>query len=360
MKPIVKLREFMEKQGYEGVLLRKRSNFSWLTEGRKNHIVLSDPLGVCDLLVFQDTVYMITNKMEEKRLAEEEAELFSFPVEVKSVDWTESTDSLILPLIKGKNVVADVPYAWLKTIDTELISVRSALSGAEMDRYRQVCRDAATALETTCRRLKPGMQETEIAAMLNSEAISRDLIVHVGLVATDERIYRYRHPIPTSKKLEKHAMLVICAERGGLVANATRFVYFGKLSESLEENKQKLARIDLAMNLATVPGKKMGDVIKAGMEEYRNAGFPEDWRLLHQGGLTGYATREFLATPESAEEIQIHQAFAWNPALPGIKSEDTILVTENGIEFMTHTGDWPYIRLESGRNIYHRPDILCR
>jgi hypothetical protein len=34
-------------------------------------------------------------------------------------------------------------------------------------------------------------------------------------------------------------------------------------------------------------------------------------------------------------------AFAWNPTIQGAKSEDTVLVTENGFEVLTATGEWP-------------------
>ncbi|MEW6698257.1 MAG: hypothetical protein ACOY35_01135 [Bacillota bacterium] len=65
----------------------------------------------------------------------------------------------------------------------------------------------------------------------------------------------------------------------------------------------------------------------------------DDWRFLHQGGLTGYAPREYLATMFSECIVQENQAFAWNPAIYGIKSEDTILVGVNENKFLTHTGN---------------------
>jgi hypothetical protein len=34
-------------------------------------------------------------------------------------------------------------------------------------------------------------------------------------------------------------------------------------------------------------------------------------------------------------------AYAWNPTVQGSKSEDTYLVTADGVENLTATGDWP-------------------
>jgi Xaa-Pro dipeptidase len=360
LKPIEKIKEYLVKNNFDAVLLRQRNSFSWLTEGKKNHIVLSDPNGVSDWLIFQDKNYLITNKMEERRVVEEECSNLSFPFEVRSVEWTESTDSLIEELTHEKRVVSDVNYQHFVNKEEELVLVRSVLSEDEISRYRTLCQDAAAIIERTCREIEPGMTELEIASVINKKAVANDIIVQVALVATDERIYKYRHPIPTKKQLDQHAMLVLCGERGGLVANVTRLVYFGELPADIRENKQKLARIDVSMNAATRPGAVAGEVIQRGIEQYEQAGFPDDWKLLHQGGLTGYNSREFLATPTSENVILENQAYAWNPALPGVKSEDTILVERDGIEFLTQTGDWEYITVEMGGRIYQRPDILIR
>lgn len=153
-------------------------------------------------------------------------------------------------------------------------------------------------------------------------------------------------------------MVVLCAERWGLVANVTRFVHFGPLPDVVRENRQKLAQIDLVMNLATRPDTLIQEVVRRGIRTYEALGFGDDWRYLHLGGPTGYAAREFLATPTCEGQVQLHQAFAWNPAVRGIKSEDTILVGADGNEFLTHTGDWPYISLEWDGQIYQRPDVM--
>ncbi|KON87826.1 hypothetical protein AF332_13965 [Sporosarcina globispora] len=360
MQPINKIKNYLEKSGYDGILLRKRNNFSWLTEGRKNHIVLCEPSGIADWLILKDKNYLITNKMEERRVLEEECWNLSFEFDVCTTEWYESAEDIINELTAGKNVVSDHPFQDWKIADKDLSAIRSVLSDNEIKFYRGVCEDTASILEQTCRELKQGMTELEICGLLFKKALERDLNVQVALAASDERIYKYRHPLPTDKKLDKFIMIVVCAERGGLVANATRFVHFGPLPPDLIVNKEKLARIDAVMNANTVPGKRISSIIKEGIKQYGLAGFPEDWKLLHQGGLTGYSSREYLATPASSEIVMANQAYAWNPALPGIKSEDTILVQPNGIEFLTETKTWNYLEVKYGETSYLRPDILVR
>jgi Xaa-Pro dipeptidase len=353
-----KLRNWLEAKNIDGILLRKRNNFSWITQGKVNHIVNTIDGGVADLLFLKDKKYCITSKMESRRIMEEE--LAGLGYELIEAEWYESTDSKIIELIKNKKVVADTPILGLDEVSSEMADIRSQLNEHEIVKYIWLSQKAAKALEELMYEIKPGMTEHEIAANLAAKVMVDGINPQVILVATDERIFNYRHPIPTGKKLDKYAMVVICAEKWGLVTNVTRFVHFGELPTLIDENKRKLAFIDITMNMSTRPGLKISEVFQRGLDAYKEVGYPEDWRLLHQGGLTGYAPREFLASLETNAIIQLNQAFAWNPAIRGIKSEDTLLVTEDENKFITHTGEWVYIDIDYKGRIYQRPDILIR
>lgn len=106
---------------------------------------------------------------------------------------------------------------------------------------------------------------------------------------------------------------------------------------------------------ATVPGATLGDVLRAAQAAYEKYGFADEWTQHHQGGPTGYLTREERATPESKTIIRLNQAFAWNPTIAGTKSEGTTLLTEQGPEVITVTGDWPIVVFEG----IPRCDILA-
>lgn len=358
MNPESKLRIWLEQQGFDGILLSKRSNFSWVTLGRVNHIVNTTEFGVADLLIFKDKQFCITTKMESRRIMEEELDGLEY--ELAESEWYEGTEGAITKLCDGKKICSDHARPGMTDVSPALILLRSKLSALEIERYTKLCQQAAASVEQLCSQILPGMTEFEIASGLASKVILQGINPQVILVATDDRIFKYKHPIPTFKKMDRYAMVVLCAEKWGLVSNATRFVHFGKLPAIIDENKRKLAKIDTIMNHDTRPGIKVGDVLKNGIQAYKDAGYPNDWRYLHQGGLTGYASREYLATTSSEDIVQENQAFAWNPAIYGIKSEDTVLVEANENKFLTHTGNWVYINVEHNDRVYRRPDILIR
>ncbi|MGH3144911.1 MAG: M24 family metallopeptidase, partial [Rubrobacter sp.] len=155
------------------------------------------------------------------------------------------------------------------------------------------------------------------------------LFSSVLLAAANGRIAGYRHPIPHGNRIERRAMLVVSAERGGLYANLTRMVHFEEPDGELTRRQRACEEILRRMREeATRPGRILAEAFEDCQRFYAEAGFPEEWRLHHQGGTTGYASREIIATPQTRQEIAIGQAFAWNPSITGAKAEETFMLTE--------------------------------
>jgi Xaa-Pro aminopeptidase len=144
-------------------------------------------------------------------------------------------------------------------------------------------------------------------------------------------------------------MLVACARRHGLIANLTRFVSFGALTPP---EYDRLLAVEAAFLDATVPGARVGDVFAAGVAAYGD----DEWTLHHQGGPTGYESRDYLATHDSDALVVENQAFAWNPSVPSLKVEDTVLATSSGLEVLTVDARWPTTTV-NGRE---RPNLLPR
>ena len=153
-------------------------------------------------------------------------------------------------------------------------------------------------------------------------------------------------------------MVVVCAERDGLIVSITRFVYFGLLPQEFREKLFAVAKVDASFIINTRPAKRVADIFQDAIGTYEKVGYPGEWKLHHQGGAAGYESRDYIATPDSLQIVQPNQAFAWNPSVKGVKSEDTILVTEKGYEIITDDPDWPKVEVEYNGEKISLPSIL--
>jgi antitoxin VapB len=353
-----RIRTLLARLHLDAILLRQTGNFAWVTCGADSHINTADSLGVASLLITPSGHFVITNNIEADRLMHEaglEAQGWEFQVS----PWFGDTDR-ISELSGRIKLGADTCLPNALDLSAEIVSLRSALTPEEDQRFRNLGKACAHGMRNAIDSVHPGMTEFEIAADLYHAVEGEGVQATVVLVATDERIFSYRHPLPTAKQLQKYAMLVLCGRKDGLVCSLTRLVHFGPLPAELRRKAEAVARIDAGMIAATRPNKTIGDVFRKAQELYAATGFPEEWQLHHQGGSAGYAPREVTATPASVQPILVGQAFAWNPSITGTKSEDTILIGRDQNEIITEMSDWPAIDVQVGDHTIKRPAIFER
>jgi antitoxin VapB len=274
------------------------------------------------------------------------------------VDPWHGPAAALAALTNGLHLAADTAHPGAADVGDALDRLRLTLTPAEGERFRGLGRICAAAIDAAIRQARPGMTEYQIAGSLATETLARGALPIVNLIATDERIFRYRHPLPTAKKLERYAMLVLCGRQYGLVCSITRLVHFGSLPEELRRKELACARVDATMIGRTRPGAVIGDIFQATVDAYAAEGFPGEWQLHHQGGPAGYNPREFVATPGMTEVVRIGQVYAWNPSITGIKSEDTILVAAIGNEVLTAIDSWPRLSVEVDGQLWERPAVL--
>ena len=353
---------FLQRGGLGGVLLGTRHNFSWLTGGGQDFVNQASDVGVAALLVTPEHICCFCANIEAERIADEEVGRLG--IEVVGYPWwaPEQLGRLLAERVDPASVAADVRSAGVPAAVQPLPAgfdrLRWQLTEAEVERYRQVAAIVGRELEAACRSARVGLAEHEIAAELTSRLAREGVRTPVALVAADERVRRYRHPIPTDNRLKRYFMLVACGEKRGLICSASRLVHFGPPPDELVAKHRAVCRIDGRMIGATRPGVTLGAVFAEAQAAYTEAGCPDEWRLHHQGGPTGYLSRDAKATPDSDVEVLENQAFAWNPSITGTKSEDTVLVTAEGNELLTATGQWPALEIDVASVTYPRPDIL--
>jgi len=331
--------DLLDKHQVDGLLLRRVSSFAWATCGASSYINTAATEGGASLLITREKRYLLTNNIEAPRL-EQEFSLAEGGWEFRVSPWTEPQREFN-KLMEGMSLAADVAFPSAVDVSSEVARLRSSLTQGEGERFRQLGCLCAEAMASALQAVRPGMSEYEIAAALGKEVQARGAQPIVNLIATDERIYRYRHPLPTDKKLEKYAMLVLCGRKWGLVCSITRLIHFGQLPAELQQRILATAQVNAALIEATRPRRALGEIFAHEQQVYLKQGYPDEWQKHHQGGIAGYEPREFLALPGSQETVAEGQAFAWNPSITGAKLEDTILVGATGNEILTLTPSLP-------------------
>ena len=358
---VERVTRFAHTHGLAGVLLSRQANFSWLTGGQSNRIDASVDSGAGALLVTsRGERFVIANNIEMPRLRGEALREFGFePVEYP---WPVEQSDSAAPLKAAQRVVhgdigVDAAAPGASDVAALLPSLQTPLTDPELQRYRALGREAASALEQLCRSLRPGVSESAIAAQVNSVVAMTGARAIVTLVAADERIAAFRHPLPTERVWTQHLLIGLCAERHGLVVALSRIVAAGDAAR-LKQLTEATASVFAALLAATQPGVTGAQLFTTAANAYRNVGHQGQHALHHQGGAIGYRSRDWLAHSGSAEVAQNRQAFAWNPSITGTKVEDTALLVDGHLELITSTGGWPSIDAAISDHHYLAPGIL--
>jgi antitoxin VapB len=330
-----RIKALLEAKGLDAVVLKKGANVAWIIGGRA-HIPTTLELSCMDVVVYQDRIVVVTNKIEAPRLKAEE---LSGDEEIIIVNWFEGREA---QLPKGDRIGVDGAENDRINLQSEIETLRRALNDYEINRLKEIGADAAAALGEAMLDINPDMSEVEVAGEIAEELWERNLEPVVLLVAGESRIKKFRHPLPTITEIGVTAMGVICARRKGLIASVTRIVHFGEIPAAMNERYQRLLNVEAAFLDGTKVGATLAEAFKAGENAYLREGFARDeWTKHHQGGPTGYLPRDFPAHEKTPQLIGLHNAIAWNPSAEGLKVEDTVITTTSGLEIITADPNWP-------------------
>ncbi len=360
-----RLQKFCAEAQVGGVLLNTQPNFAWLTAGGTNGVDSTNESGVATLFIRKDCKrFVLANKIEMARMLGEELSGQDYePIEFAWED--EKASPLLVPELATKLVTGSTPLAADFTAGPSVMPMQEAiaaqryqLTDAEVDRFRKLASDAGRVIGEVGRSLEPGITEQEIARRANDALARVGATAVVTLVAADDRLRRYRHPVPGEVAWQNQVMIVVCAKRHGLVASLTRIVCAGKKPEDLDRRIRASASVNAELFAATRPGVKGSALYKIAADAYAAAGFLGEEKLHHQGGAAGYRTRDWVAHPHAAEVVQTSQAFAWNPSVTGSKVEETCIAFEDDVEIITATPDWPTLAVQAGGREYLLPDVL--
>jgi len=330
---------FLDDHGLDALWLARPANFAWLT-GASNVVDRDSPIGVAAAGYSRDAGFQVlTNTIEAPRLRDEALpEGFT----LTAADWYSGSLADLVAAESPTPAAADFDVPGLAQPDFS--HLRQPLAEFDIDRYRALGEETATAVESVCRELSSTQTERAAAVDVRAALEARGIEAQVVLVGGDERAQQYRHYTPTTAELGDYALVSVTAQRGGLYASTTRTVDFDA-PEWLTERFEAAAKVEVSALAATQRAaheeSTAGDVFGAIQRAYDAVGWPDEWKQHHQGGAAGFAGREWIATPTHSARVVEPQGYAWNPTVQGAKSEGTVLVTADEIEPLTLTDSWP-------------------
>jgi Xaa-Pro aminopeptidase len=349
-----RLARLASAHGLGGILVNTQPNFAWLTGGRSNRIDGSRENGNGSLLVSaRGERFVVANNIEMPRLREEALAGLDFtPVEyhwtAEHADASTAVRAARAAIGNGCEIGCDGPLPGGTLLDARIAAARAPLLDAELARYRLLGRDVGHAVGDACRALVPGLDENEVARRVRLAVECTGARAVVALVAADDRIARFRHPAPNGARWKQSVMVVICAQRDGLVVALSRIVSAGAPTPALLAQTEASGTVFGRLLDATRPGATGAELFEVAARAYDAVGFAGEEARHHQGGAIGYRSREWVAHPVSREVVHARQAFAWNPSVTGSKVEDTALVMGDEVELITSSPDWPALPICAG------------
>jgi len=254
--------------------------------------------------------------------------------------------------------VSDTPCAEAIVAPEWIMPLRLELTQNEIARYVYLGDKMSEALEEYMTEIKPGMTEYEIAGGISKALWKYNIEQVMHLVSVDARADKYRHALPTDKKLEHNVIVSINGRYKGLVTTTSRMAYIGEVPSKLKKQYQDCCEMESLTASKAVIGVDELELYHTLQQAYIEKGYPTMFDKHGQGGCQGYWPREYMITPNSHHLVGKNQAYCFNPVVDGTKSEDSFIVTEKGLIPITRPISFPKEIVVIEGKEYVRPGIL--
>ena len=340
------LAEWLARRGADAVLLASTPNVYWLALGGEVRRPTSDTVG---FVVSRDRCFLLCPAEDVDRVRQEEVRGLDLEIVPLVSLGPEALVLRALSLLpETSKWKCDRPGLGIEP-DVTCNALRRSLLPDETARLRRLGKDAATALEDVSAECFRGILERDAAARLAAECVRRQIVVVSILAGADDRLETYSRPVPKGAAAERVLLLSLVGMRGGLHVALSRTVCLTQPDERTVERYGRALEASARLCHATRAGSTLGGVVS-------QAGLPAAPASL--GGITGYAMPEIEARSASDWKLGTSQALVWCVAQPGVRCEDTYLVTEDGCEPVTVSEGWPRRKLHVEGSTYPISDLL--
>lgn len=262
---------------------------------------------------------------------------------LKLVGKTLGVDEHALRMLEGLAFRDADPTMKIVRVGKDLLNIRVQKSPDEIDAMRRAIQLSEDALRQCLSEIKIGVTERQIADRLNAllkekgaQGLAFNSLIQTGPNSA------HPHGHVTDRPLETGEFLLI--DYGGLVdgypADITRTFCFGEPSEAMTKIYDTVLAANRAGIAAIKPGVTCSDIDKAARDVIEAAGYGE--YFIHRTGHgLGMDTHELPQIAAGVtDELKPGMVFTvepgvYVPGLGGVRIEDNVVVTEDGVEVLT-------------------------
>ncbi|MDC0274285.1 MAG: hypothetical protein P8M30_09485 [Planctomycetaceae bacterium] len=308
------------------------------------------------LYVTKDTRVLLTSNADAPWIFDTQIPQLGFYV--KDRNWTEQPEELASDLCRGRQVVSDTGVANTKNIDNELQKLRVRLSPREQSLARTLGQDLTSYVERSALKIQPGQTELEVAGAVTHRLMAAG-IEPVGVwVSGDGQNERYQESIPGSNRIDRFATVTATGRRDGVCLTVSRILCF-EIPQQTVPPAYQAADISQATGIYwSQPEMMLEKIWERVARSYEVNGFSEEWRLNEQGGILAQRPCEHRIVPNGPLRLKPGMLVNWKSQVGPCSLSDTILVTDDGPEWLTKTGHWPLFEVEIKGEAISRPALL--
>lgn len=344
MQNIDKLRAYMTEHHLDSYLIQKEPNVRYISAFRGADSAL---------LILPETQYILT----DARYTEQAA--------IEAPDFTIVNWRIIGHEVGLQNIVTaegiqtigfeadDLVFAEYQLLNehvtAEFVPASGVIEGfrqikneTELNDLRNACEIACRAFRRLLPEIRVGVTEKDLAAQLASYMVAEGADTQpYGNILISGANSSLLHGIPSSKAIEYGDLVLMDfgCQFNGYLSDMTRTVVVGKATAKQKE-VYKLEQQMLEVCLDRMkPGVPAADIYRAAREVLAGTGY-EDYDYNNIGHGIGMFVHEFpqltLACDDdlAAGNVITVEPGIYLPGWGGIRIEDQVLVTENGIENM--------------------------
>ena len=99
MDHVKRVRAWLEDRGYDGVVLSRRDNFTWVSGGAKNAVCTNTEVGIGHYVIDAERIRLLADSSDAPRMGKEQ-----YPLEGETilVPWYTSMDEYVSKMAEGK------------------------------------------------------------------------------------------------------------------------------------------------------------------------------------------------------------------------------------------------------------------